>query len=289
MFFSSFHNASHNKQSPSITLCFSREILIILYTYPTVSVIPSISLSPVHPLLPVFIWRPAVPEHLNPSSLPPLFMIPLFVLPCNLEDGRGSTCPWLVERNVWNLSKDILCLFTCYCSCVCVLVHVCVVPATTFGDVCLSPQTISAAVSQLVCATIFHCVQCHYQQASLRQLLLWNNYHFNKCTTKWIVEPCVCVCGGGCTYLRSQFFGSSAWSHREWMQTCLSPLQGWKQPITKKWILCTSLSKIEQLSGELLHIHMYTHIVSAQLYALWHVFPRRQDIPRNFSQHSYPP
>lgn len=98
---------------------------------------------------------------------------------------------------------------------------------------------------------------------------------------------CVCLCGGGCTYLRSQFFGSSAWSHWEWMQTCLSPLRGWKQPITKKWILCTSLSKIEQLSGELLHIHMYTHIVSAQLYALWHVFPRRQDIPLNFSQHSY--
>lgn len=98
---------------------------------------------------------------------------------------------------------------------------------------------------------------------------------------------CVCLCGGGCTYLRFQFFGSSAWSHWEWMQTCLSPLRGWKQPITKKWILCTSLSKIEQLSGELLHIHMYTHIVSAQLYALWHVFPRRQDIPLNFSQHSY--
>lgn len=98
---------------------------------------------------------------------------------------------------------------------------------------------------------------------------------------------CVCLCGGGCTYLRSQFFGSLAWSHWEWMQTCLSPLRGWKQPITKKWILCTSLSKIEQLSGELLHIHMYTHIVSAQLYALWHVFPRIQDIPLNFSQHSY--
>lgn len=194
VFFSSFHNAIHNKQSPSITQCISWEILIISYTYPTVSAIPSISLSPVRPLLPVFIWRPAVPEHLNPSSLPPLFMIPLFVLPCNLEDGRGSTCPWVVERNVWNLSEDILCLFTCYCSCVCVLVHVCVVPATTFGDVCLSPQTISAAVSQLVCATIFHCVQCHYQQASLWQLLLWNNYHFNKCTTKWIFEPCVCVC-----------------------------------------------------------------------------------------------
>lgn len=122
--------------------------------------------------------------------------------------------------------------------------------------------------------------------------LHYGNYCCGTITTLTNAQPSgllslVCVCGGGCTYLRSQFFGSSAWSHWEWMQTCLSPLRGWKQPITKKWILCTSLSKIEQLSGELLHIHMYTHIVSAQLYALWHVFPRRQDIPLNFSQHSY--
>lgn len=93
------------------------------------------------------------------------------------------------------------------------------------------------------------------------QLLLWNNYHFNKCTFKWFVPSRVflCVEVEAPTYSTSQFFGSSARSHWKWMQTCLSPPQGWKQKITKKCLYCISLSKIEPPISKLLHMQTRIH------------------------------
>lgn len=73
-FFLSLYNVNHHKRLITYSARLSGNInLLSFFSYASphsLSLIPSVSLSSCRPRPPFFIWRPAVPEHLNPLSLP---------------------------------------------------------------------------------------------------------------------------------------------------------------------------------------------------------------------------
>ena len=75
--FLSLYNVNHRKQLITYSARLSGNInlsgffcLFFNASPHSLSLIPSVSLSSCRPRPPFFIWRPAVPEHLNPLSLP---------------------------------------------------------------------------------------------------------------------------------------------------------------------------------------------------------------------------
>lgn len=142
--------------------------------------------------------------------------------------------------DVWNPP----CLFICYCSTVCV----CALCIHILWCVNFFKASVNLFVHRFVTVRSVIISRVCYSNYCCGTIAILTNAHSSGLQR-------VYVSGGGCTYSLSQFFGSSAWSHWEWMQTCLSPPQGWKQQITKKCLHSTSLSKIEPLSGGLLHAH----------------------------------
>lgn len=65
---------------------------------------------------------------------------------------------------------------------------------------------------------------------------------FNKCTLKWMVGAPVPLWGWLHLLSQSGLWQFWAWSRQEWMQTCLSPPQGWKQEITRKCLAVAQAS-----------------------------------------------
>ena len=145
LFFPSLYNVNHHKQlitysahlSGNINLLslFFMRCLILSHSSP-----PSLCPPAAHTLL-FFIWRPAVPEHLNPLSLPssgpslsPSPVLPSWSLfscyPVIWEREKDKHVLEWWQRNVWNPPEEgCHVLLPCYrwTACVYMLTYVCFV------------------------------------------------------------------------------------------------------------------------------------------------------------------